>query len=36
MGLFRKRFSIIRLILGLAIGALVVYLVFKGIVNQNI
>lgn len=36
MGLFSKKFSIIKLILGIVIGAFVLFLVFKGIINQNI
>lgn len=36
MGLFSKHFSIIKLILGIVIGAFVLYLIFKGIVQQQI
>ncbi len=36
MGLFFKRFSILRLILLIVIGVLAIYLIFKGIINQNI
>lgn len=36
MGLFSKKFSIIKLVLGIVIGAFVLYLIFKGIVQQQI
>lgn len=36
MGLFSKKFSIIKFLIGIVVGALALYLIFKGIINQNI
>ena len=36
MGLFFKKFSILRLVLFLVVGTVALYLIFKGIINQNI
>ncbi len=36
MGLFFKKFSIIRLVLFIVIGIIALYLIFRGIINQNI
>ena len=36
MGLFSKKFSIVKIILLIVGGVLALYLIFKGIINQNI
>lgn len=36
MGLFSKKFSILKFVLILAVGVLALYMLFKGIINQNI
>ena len=36
MGLFSKKLGIVKLILIIVFGAFALYLIFKGIINQNI
>jgi len=36
MGLFSKKFSILKLIIGIVAVAVALFLTFKGIINQNI